>query len=267
MIEQALPIAQPSPISVSCLAQTNLQLYQQMRAAGYDRDDLWRVAGAYELAVQLFAARFRAYGKPFVDHLVGTAAVLAHLRVPVALVIAGLLHASYEQGDFGFVFRGNTKASSRKRRYLRQRAGTTVDDYVYRYTNLLWNEANIADLQRDIACLDGVQRDVILIRLANELDDQRDLAMLHITDPRKRLALIRSSGKVIVAIARQLGQRQLGDELARVFAECLAANPVDFPCRPPSRSYIVLPASYRRSLPLVTHTALRSLRRKFFRLH
>jgi (p)ppGpp synthase/HD superfamily hydrolase len=55
-------------------AQTNLQLYRQLR----DRTDadVALVAAAYELALSLFPRSFRATGKPFLCHLVGTASIL-----------------------------------------------------------------------------------------------------------------------------------------------------------------------------------------------
>ncbi len=235
-----------------------------MRAAGYEQGDVWCVADAYGLAIELFSARFRAYGKPFVDHLVGTAGVLVSLEKPVAVVTAGLLHAGYEQGDFGFVFRGSNKASERKRRYLRERAGSTVEDLVYRYTNLRWDMRNIGLILGDIDTLDQVEREVLTIRLANELDDYRDLAMLHIQDHEKRLGRLRYAADSVIAIAQRLGHPQLGDELREVFEESMAANPNDFPRRPYKRSYVAMPLSYRRSVALATRNMLGRMHRKLF---
>ena len=77
-----------------CYAQTNIQLLNQLHRANYTADDLHLVRTAYELAMRLFCGQFRASGKTFIAHLVGTASVLGSLRVGAALIAVGLLHAA-----------------------------------------------------------------------------------------------------------------------------------------------------------------------------
>ena len=48
-------------------AQTNLQLYAQLRAEGYDEVDQRAAVNAYSLAVRLFAGLHRASGKTFLS--------------------------------------------------------------------------------------------------------------------------------------------------------------------------------------------------------
>ena len=82
-------------------AQTNIQLFNQLQREGYGAADLEAVARAYDLAIALTTGRFRASGKTFIAHLVGTAGILGSLKAPGPLVVAGLLHAAYAAGDFG----------------------------------------------------------------------------------------------------------------------------------------------------------------------
>src|SRR5687767_15961282 len=82
-------------------AQTNLQLYTQLRRAGYTAEQLVPVRAGYDLAMQLFSASFRGSGKPLLAHLVGTASILAAIGQSRDIVLAGLLHAAYALGDFG----------------------------------------------------------------------------------------------------------------------------------------------------------------------
>ncbi len=82
-------------------AQTNIQLFNQLRQDGYSDADLILVRNAYELAMVLFTGRFQPSGKSFIAHVVGTASILAWLRLPAPVVAAGLLHNVYENGDFG----------------------------------------------------------------------------------------------------------------------------------------------------------------------
>ena len=54
---------------------------------------------AYHLAEQAHADQKRASGEPYITHCIAVAAILAELRVPPAVVIAGLLHDTVEDTD------------------------------------------------------------------------------------------------------------------------------------------------------------------------
>ena len=83
------------------VAQTNLQLYNQLRAQGYSQKELVIVHRAYEFLTTIYPGYFQADGKPFVAHTVGVASILAHLQLPAEFIAAGLLHNIYGNGDFG----------------------------------------------------------------------------------------------------------------------------------------------------------------------
>ena len=108
-----------------------------MRAAGYSAGDVNFVHKAYGVAQQLFPARFRASGKPFLCHLVGTASDLIQEAASADVLAAGLLHAAYSEGDFGYVFLGHKKDSPRKRRWLAKHMGEKVEEYIRRYRTCL----------------------------------------------------------------------------------------------------------------------------------
>ena len=105
-------------------AQTNIQLYEQLRAGGYPSADLGIVHAAYGLASHLYAGRFQSSGKVFLAHLVGVASALAALRQPAAAVAAGLLHNAYRTGDFG---REPDGVSDAKRRSIASAVGEEVE--------------------------------------------------------------------------------------------------------------------------------------------
>jgi len=50
------------------------------------------------MAARLMNGGFRPCGRPFINHLVGTAAVLLRYDLRIEVVIAGLLHAAYSHG-------------------------------------------------------------------------------------------------------------------------------------------------------------------------
>ena len=47
-------------------AQTNIQLFRQLQNDEYSDDEMNNVARGYDVALQLFSARFRGSGRPFV---------------------------------------------------------------------------------------------------------------------------------------------------------------------------------------------------------
>ena len=202
-------------------AQTNLQLYRQMESQGYTADDLVSLRKAHDLAMRLTAAAFRGSGKPLLAHLVGTASILVSQRQPVDIVAAGLLHAAYALGDFGDGRYGITAA---KRERVRRAVGERVEDLVNRYTTFDWNKRTIPMIRDRVGGLSAFEREVLVIRLANELEDHLDYGVLYCGNGEKRREYIRSPLNQSVEMARQIGLGQLAEELERAFQATLAAD-------------------------------------------
>jgi hypothetical protein len=164
-------------------AQTNLQLYRQLTDQGAAPSDLAAVRRAYDLASSLFAGLYRASGKPFVAHVVGTASVLAAQRAPLPLVTAGLLHAAYVQGTFGDGPPGRTR---RRAERLIEAIGGEAERLVSRYATLPWKAGDLSAFRNLPASLDSLDRDVLTIRLANEVEELIDYGVLHHGDAERR---------------------------------------------------------------------------------
>ena len=156
-------------------AQTNLQLRRQLVALGYSEQDVARVDTAYQLGVPLFSAQYRASGKPFIAHLVGTASILASHRAAADTLIAGLLHATFMTGDFGF--HPGRRRSHRQRAWLRHHLGAPAEQLVATYDALPWNAAAIATYRQTYPTLDAITREAMRIRLANTYEDFMDDAL------------------------------------------------------------------------------------------
>ncbi len=202
-------------------AQTNLQLYRQMESQGYTADDLALLRQAYDLAMRLTAASFRGSGKPLLAHLVGTGSILVSLRQRSEIVAAGLLHAAYALGDFGDGRYGITDA---KRERVRRAVGQRIEDLVNRYTTFDWNRNTIPTIRQRVGSLNALERDVLIVRLANELEDHLDYGVLHCGNGETRRDYIRSPLNQSVEMARELGLGQLAEELDRTFRATLAAD-------------------------------------------
>jgi (p)ppGpp synthase/HD superfamily hydrolase len=196
--------------------QTILQLQCQLRQAAYSVSDQEYVAGAYRLAAELFSGQFRGSGKPFIAHLVGTASILISSNAPMPVAAAGLLHAAYDQGDFGFGLLGRHRD---KKREITRAVGAEAEDYVQRYFQLRWIPETILSLPARAAKLSPVEQRVVLIRLANELEDHLDAGIQFCANRAQRIARMLALADPLVDLARQLGHPVLADELSRSFAE------------------------------------------------
>lgn len=222
-------------------AQTNLQLYTQLRRAGYSNEQLTLVRSGYDLAMQLFTASFRGSGKPLLAHLVGTASILVSIRQPADIATAGLLHAAYALGDFG---EGRMGMTDLKREQVRRAVGTRVEDLVARYTLFDWNRNTIPKILERVENLTQSERDVLVIRLANELEDHVDLGVLYCGNGEKRREYIRSPLNQSVEMARKLGFMDLAAQLDRLFNETLNAELPAALRTPHDYTFVQPPASH-----------------------
>jgi (p)ppGpp synthase/HD superfamily hydrolase len=228
-------------------AQTNLQLFNQLQREGYSMEDRISIGKTYQLAMKLFTGRYRPSGKTFIAHVIGTASILASLHVSAKIIAAGLIHSIYAEGDFGSIKKG---VSLTKRKQVISIVGQEVEDYVYRYAGLAWNVQNISTICDRIDQLTPIDRDIILIRLADQLEDNLDLGIMYCSNHRNRQIFFKNMGSIMVEIANKIGFPTLATELEIAFkATLLATIPREF-CQQYQESYsfLISPKSYRRKL-------------------
>lgn len=190
-------------------AQTNLQLYEQMRRLGYNAQDIARVRQAYDLAIRLFSSQYRANGKPFINHLVGTASIVLSRSLPTSLAITGLMHASYTHGRAAFP-RPNFRAI--KRRELQRILGQEIESLVSTYTHFRLAPAVLREMAQNPGTLNDVQRNVLIVRLANDLEDHLDNGLLYCV---KKKSIYNDEGSVkdLAKVAGFLEQSEIYDEI------------------------------------------------------
>jgi (p)ppGpp synthase/HD superfamily hydrolase len=222
--------------SVINYAQTNIQLFNQLRLNNYSETDLRYMCNIYELAMQLFASRLRGSGKPFLSHLVGTASILATLQAPRNVTAAGLLHAAYIYGEYGTDERGITEY---KREQIRQVVGSETEQLIADYTNFTWNQYTIPTIRTRLNTLNHHARQVLLIRLANELEDHLDLGVLYCGNAQHRREYIISSLFMSVEIAQKLGFPSLATDLECAFQECLLGEIPPVNCGQRNSSFLI----------------------------
>lgn len=226
-------------------AQTNLQLYNQLIAAGCSEAELSRVRDAYQLAIRVFTGHFRADGKPFVSHLVGVASILAAHGQSTDLIAAGLLHSIYTLGELGDGSRGMDPA---KRQRVRDAVGENAEALVAAYTEMQWGPELVAAFESRPARLTVTENAALRIKLADALDDQLDGGLAFA--PRKQLCADMTNGDwlhALIRLARASGDAAMADELAAQMAgndqhvpDCLTSEHAE--------SIVVTPVARRRRL-------------------
>ena len=226
-------------------AQTNIQLFNQLHRDGYRSADLEKVVAAHELAATLMTGQFRASGKTFIAHLVGTASIVASVQAACPIVAAALVHAAYSAGDFGDDRLGPSDA---KRDQVRSAVGDEVEDYVWRYHNLPWDDQTVRSVAEKLDRMTAVERGVVLMRLANELEDFLDLGMLYCGDQKRGWTSASPRSQSMIGMARNLGYPALAEELQRTFDETTHAVLPPELLRKDARnaSFLLPPRSYQR---------------------
>lgn len=234
-------------------AQTNLQLYNQLRRQGRSDEELRLVRAAYELACIVYSGYFGPDRRPFVTHVVGVASILASAGQPAEIVAAGVLHNAYGNADFGD---GLSKAApERRRRRVRAAVGPEVEDIVYRFHLHRVAPAVDAGYRDRLERLAQTDMQVLLLELADMAEKHVDFGVLYygdgawVQDPTDR------HGEFLVAFARRVGQPALATAIEDGIAQ-VAADPGLPPAlrAPQERKYrtLVVPQSCRRRVwPIV----------------
>ena len=230
-----------------CYAQTNIQLFNQLRSLGYADRDLCLVRDAYELAMVIFSGRFQPSGKSFIAHVVGTASVLAAMQLPAQAVAAGLLHNAYGAGDFGHMRRGD---SQKKRALISRLLGPEVEKYVAGFHDAHWQSALVRLACTQPARLGPTERNLLSLRLADYREHLLDLDLLYYGDIGRRYFV--SSGALAVATAENLGLLALAAEIKEAIENSARGKlPINLPLPAMKQSsFMLAPKSCRVRLSI-----------------
>ena len=238
----------PQPM-INSVAQTNIQLFNQLSRSGYSTSDLTLVYKAYYLATELFPGYLHGNGKVFIANLLGTASILGSVGAPAELIAAGLLHAVYPRGDFGDGTRG---ISDSKRKQIRESVGEKVEKYVARYTTFRWKIDTLADIKQNLNNFDSFNRNVVLLRLADDLEGHLDMGVLYRTERAERTTkskYVNGNDKLIIQIAVDLGYDSLANQLELAYQEETLANVYPELRSQSNGGKWLLPKSYQRLAP------------------
>ena len=159
--------ASKTPMQESDLRQTLTGLMELALLRGYSARDLERIEAAHWNALWLSNGGYRPCGRPFINHLVGTASVLMHFGFEVRLVEAALLHAAYTHAPH---FDGGPKktveAVARRLGGLGSRLERAVRAYTVR--SVRWQHLSKLPNWQYIATMSDI--DTSILALANDTD-------------------------------------------------------------------------------------------------
>ena len=239
-------------------AQTNLQLFKQLQDSEYSPAELGCIRDGYQLAMELFTGLFRPSGKVFIEHLVGVASILCSLHARIELIAAGLLHAAYIHGDYGSI----PPPLAEKRRRVANAVGSGAEEYIFRYTNFAWGTLVIRRIRQQLNDPMEIDREVVLLRLANELEDNLDLGLAYCPDSETRRRNLDICDNLMVEIARGLAQPELALVMERTFRDTLSLEaPDEFRNVTKHKdAFLIAPKSYsRKTANLVRHILMGQL--------
>ncbi|MBA3564469.1 MAG: hypothetical protein H0W33_10780 [Gammaproteobacteria bacterium] len=206
-------------VPLGFIAQTNVQLYNQLRRSGRSLDELALVHRAYQLTVSLYSGCFQADGKPVAAHVAGVASILARLDLPVEIVAAACIHNIYGNGDFGDG-RGSGVTPYR-RRVVSGAVGKEVEACVYRFSELRLNHESVPDIGRRLDRLDVRDRHLIVMELADILEKYMDQGILYFRH-HNVTRLVADHSELLIEMADRLGYPQLASALGESFAATAA---------------------------------------------
>lgn len=242
-------------------AINNIQLLNRMRRQEYSQSDLALVNATYGFAVSLFSCRFQPTGRPFISHIVRTAGVLLAVDADVSLLCAALLHNVYQHGDFGDGVFGQTPA---KRQKVRAVIGEHGEKIVAGFATRPWTSKTVCAL-RDAWRADGgaafspIDRDVILLKIADHLEHELDLDPLYTAHSHYK-GFTPDANAAMRELCPVLGASLFARELQRTEQE-LATNTVPPELQhPPGGAAILAPASYCRRFPCALRAGYRQAR-------
>lgn len=240
-------------------AQTNVQLFTQLRSTGYPDEELNCIRKSYELAVHLFSGFFIQSGRTQIAHVVGTASILGSIHLPGEVLAAGLIHNAYGNGDFGD---GKEGVSWPRRKYLINAVGENVEQYVYKFSELRWNNETIRAFPAKLETMESPERNVLLIRLADMLDHHSYLGGFYYhRSIEKCREFISQNGPIMMQMAEKLGFPDLSAEFERVVNETLSAEIPTALADEVSQSCarLIVPQSYRKRFSLAIAQKLAAL--------
>src|SRR5579863_8791691 len=189
-------------IATNVLTVTKFRDLMKMMRGNRPTDDLEIVRKAYEFSQRHHAGQTRASGKPYLEHPLAVALVLAEMKMDPVAIAAGLLHDSVEDTSVSI---GD----------IRTEFGEQVAHIVEGVTKIskidfaTREEQQAENLRKMmLAMVDDIR--VVLIKLADRLHNMRTLEHLQ---PERQRKIAEETLEIYAPIAHRLGMGKIRGEL------------------------------------------------------
>jgi hypothetical protein len=127
--------------------------------------------------------------------------------------------------------------------------GEEIEEYAARFATLKWKPENISDIRDRVNELNPVDRNTVLIRLADHLEHLLDLDVLYYKDAERRRYT--TNNHILEEIAEKLGFPALAAGIKQSYMKSISSRiPVEFSPKH-SGSFVVPPRSYRKRLSVL----------------
>jgi len=161
------PADRLAPMRADELVQSRSELLDLAVRRGYEPEELTQITRAYTLAQVLMDGGYRPCGRPFINHLVGTAGVLVRYDFSVPVVAAGMLHAAYTHAA---PVEGGPGAAAKATCAALGGRGSTLERKVRAYTQREMSGGGLPEDPGMFATLSIFEAETVAIEAANELD-------------------------------------------------------------------------------------------------
>jgi hypothetical protein len=161
----------PKVLETQSWPQTIGEVVSEAQASGWSSEEIERLWRAHALMARLFSGRYRGSGRPFINHLAGTAALALRHGGDVTEVFAAYAHAAYAQGEFG---RARPGASKANREELRGAVGDEPEGIIAGSDDFDWEGITARRDADEARALSSRDKRLLFLHIVNELDDSLD---------------------------------------------------------------------------------------------
>jgi hypothetical protein len=194
------------------VAATVPQLLNQALAAKLDDASLRRLGSGAELALRIFDGCYMS-DEPLATHHVRVASIGLAERWPLHVVLACLLHATH---SLHTMHTRRRRPRPAHRAFLRREIGREAEELVWRFLGFSYQPDDVQRYIRDAKTSQGTDRELLQIRVANELAHYTDRAIRYGRPERRP----EENAKLSIELARALGLSTVAHDLEWWASQC-----------------------------------------------